>query len=60
MRAAGLPPMRSTDEKAKSGMAKFVAAIFAIAVMLAGFYFLYRTPGDPGGEVAPEAYQQAD
>jgi hypothetical protein len=37
--------MKSTEKKARRGMTRFVAIIFAIAVALAAVYFLAFTPG---------------
>lgn len=50
--------MKDTDKKAKAGMMKFVALIFAIALVIAGVYFLFLTPGEPEGQPSPHAIDQ--
>lgn len=42
---AGLVCMKSTEKKARRGMTRFVAIIFAVAVAMAAVYFLAFTPG---------------
>lgn len=38
---------------------KFVAIIFAIALVIAGVYFIFFTPGgDAGGQPSPHAIDQ--
>jgi len=37
----------STERKASFNMMKFVATIFAIALILAAIWFFFLTPGDP-------------
>jgi len=38
--------MRDTDQKAKSGMVRFVIAIFVIGMVFAGAYLMFWTPGE--------------
>lgn len=37
---------------------KFVAIVFAIALVIAGAYFLFLTPGEPEGQPSPHAVDQ--
>jgi hypothetical protein len=47
--------MSDTDQRAKSGMIRFVIAIFVIGMVFAGAYLMFWTPGEmnsaPAGEV---------
>lgn len=56
--AAGLCRMRDTDKNARTGMMKFVAIIFGIAIVIAAVYFLSLTPGEPEGQPPPHAIDQ--
>jgi hypothetical protein len=47
--------MKSTDTKAKSGMLTYVLVIFAAALIIAGVYFVFLTPGEPEGGGNPHA-----
>lgn len=51
--------MKSTEEQAKTGMITFVAAIFALALIIAGAYFVFWTPTEPEGQPAPHAIDQS-
>lgn len=49
----------STGGKARSGMFTFVAVIFAVGIVIAGFYMIFMTPGEPEtGQASPPAVQQ--
>jgi hypothetical protein len=52
--------MKSTEEQAKTGMLTFVAAIFAIALIIAGAYLMFWTPAEPEGQPAPHAIDQSN
>jgi hypothetical protein len=52
--------MKSTEEQAKTGMLTFVAAIFAIALIIAGAYLMFWTPTEPEGQPAPHAIDQSN
>jgi hypothetical protein len=51
--------MKSTEERAKTGMMTFVAAIFAIALIIVGSYLMFWTPAEPDGQPAPHAIDQS-
>ncbi|WP_156407956.1 hypothetical protein [Ensifer sp. Root127] len=51
--------MKSTEERAKTGMMTFVAAIFAIALIIVGSYLMFWTPAEPDGQPAPRAIDQS-
>lgn len=51
----------STDGKARSGMMTFVVVIFALALVIAGVYMIFFTPGQPEGEQpSPLAIEQSN
>jgi hypothetical protein len=39
--------MKDTDRKAKSGMSHLVVTIFGVALLIAGIYIVFWTPGEP-------------
>ncbi len=39
--------VQNTEKTASSNMMRFVAIIFAIALVLAALWFFFLTPGDP-------------
>ena len=41
-------------------MTAFVVALFTAAILLAGVYFLFLTPGEPESGSTPDSVQQAD
>jgi hypothetical protein len=51
--------MKDTDQKAKAGMSTFVATIAAIALLLAGLYFVFWTPGAPDEQPTPNAIDRS-
>ncbi len=51
--------MRDTDQKAKSGMFRFVIAIFVIGMLLAGAYLTFWTPGQTE-QAPPHAIDQTN
>jgi cell division protein FtsN len=52
--------MKSTSRKARSGMVTFVVTIFTAAVIIAGVYFLFLTPGEPENEAPQSSLDQAN
>jgi hypothetical protein len=38
--------MKSAEKKAASGMIRFVLTILVVAIVVAGFYLFYLTPGE--------------
>lgn len=48
----------SSGSHARFGMMTFVAVIFAIAIVIAGVYMLFFTPGQPEQQPSPHAIQQ--
>lgn len=49
----------STDGKARSAMMTFVVVIFGVALVIAGIYMIFFTPGQPEDEQpSPHAIQQ--
>jgi len=51
--------MKDTDQKAKAGMSTFVVTIAAVALFLAGIYFIFWTPGETE-QSPPNAIEQVD
>lgn len=48
----------SSGGKARFGMMTFVAVIFAIAILIAGVYMVFFTPGQSEQQPSPHAIQQ--
>ncbi|WP_438749994.1 hypothetical protein [Pararhizobium sp. O133] len=51
--------MRDTEQKAKAGMGRFVILILGIALLLAGIYVVFETPGETQGQPSPHAIDQS-
>lgn len=58
--SAGFPCMRNTERKAKAGMSRFVVTIFVIAIIIAGFYIVFWTPGEPEVQPTPNAINRSE
>ncbi|WP_432346628.1 hypothetical protein WMC41_00550 [Shinella yambaruensis] len=52
--------MRDTERKAKAGMSRFLVTIFVIAVLIAGFYIVFWTPGEPEVQPTPNAINRSE
>lgn len=52
--------MKDTERKAKAGMYRFVVILFGIALLLAGFYIVFWTPGATERPALPNAINQSE
>ncbi|UPA25867.1 hypothetical protein [Shinella oryzae] len=52
--------MKDTERKAKAGMYRFVVILFGIALLLAGFYIVFWTPGATERPPLPNAINQSE
>lgn len=52
--------MKSTDDKATSGMMTYVLVILVAALVIGGIYFLFLTPGQPSGGERPHAGEASE
>jgi hypothetical protein len=49
-----------TEQKTKAGMSRFVVTILAAAVLIAGIYIIFWTPGEPVVEPTPNAINRSE
>jgi type II secretory pathway component PulM len=52
--------MRDTERKAKAGMYRFAIILFGVALLLAGSYIVFWTPGAAERQPSPNAIHQPE